>query len=145
MAIERSLSLLKKLNQTQSFDRDGLWIKFVRPIPSDFSFVFWGNRLAKLHDVIKQPPANACVSWFERHTSERDALTVAIIDLLLASLSGFLILILSVFQLVVAWMAWKYPTPPTPLLPLRHIFPITKNAPTILIPYIENRFRYFEH
>jgi hypothetical protein len=111
---ERSRSLLKKLIRTQGFDQDGLWVEFVRPIASDVDFVYWGDRLATLYDIVKRPPpTNALISWFERHTSERNALTVAITGLFLAAFAGLLAFIIGLIQLVVSWMAWRYPVSPT--------------------------------
>jgi hypothetical protein len=72
--------------------------------------MYWGSRLAKLHDLVQHPPpANRLVYWFERHTSERNALSVAILALLLSALFGLLGVIIGCLQLAFAWMAWKYP------------------------------------
>jgi hypothetical protein len=102
--------MLKHLIQDEGFDEDAMWIEFVRELPADFSFLYWGDRIAKLYDLTKHPPpANALVSWFERHTSERNALTVAIIGLFLSVLFGFLGVVIGLFQSVIAWLAWKYP------------------------------------
>ncbi|KAF5962445.1 hypothetical protein FBULB1_14164 [Fusarium bulbicola] len=107
---ERSHLLLEKLIRTQGFDPEGLWVEFVRPLTSDFTFMYWGGRLARLYDVVKRPPPrNVLVSWVERHTSERNALTLAIIGLFLAVFFGLLGFITSVIQVVVSWMAWKHP------------------------------------
>ena len=63
----------------------------MRATPADMTFDYWGDRLATLLDVVKRPPpANAIVAWFERHTSERNALTVAILGLFLSVLIGLL-------------------------------------------------------
>ncbi|KAI1379961.1 hypothetical protein F4677DRAFT_408127 [Hypoxylon crocopeplum] len=107
---KRSVSLLKKCIQAQDLDKELLWVEYVRPIPSDFTFRYWGKRLEKLQEITKRPPPrNSLVSWFERHASERNALTVAIIGLFLAALFGFLGVVVGVCQLAVAWLAWKYP------------------------------------
>ncbi|RYP70709.1 hypothetical protein DL771_005313 [Monosporascus sp. 5C6A] len=107
---KRCRSLLKKLIRTGDFDAEAEWIEFVRPIPFDFTFMYWGDRLTKLHELVKRPPpSNAFVSWFERHTSERNALTVAICGLFLAVLFGFLGVVIGILQLAIAWLAWKYP------------------------------------
>jgi hypothetical protein len=50
-------------------------------------------------------------SWFERHTSERNALIIALIGLFLAALFGFLGLLVGIAQLVVSYYAWKQPVP----------------------------------
>ncbi|KAH7256182.1 hypothetical protein BKA59DRAFT_412526 [Fusarium tricinctum] len=103
----KSLHTLKTMIKKQGFDSEGLWIEFVRKKPQDMSFEFWGDRLTKLYDAVRcPPPTNAMVAWFERHTSERNALTVAIIGVLLAVLFGFLSFVVGLLQLILAWMAY---------------------------------------
>jgi hypothetical protein len=115
IADRRSHSLLNKLIRHQGFDAEGSWIEYVRPYPHDMEYEYWQDRLEKLYGVVKRPPpANAIVAWFERHTSERNALTVAIVGLFLAVLLGFIGVIIGVLQLTVAWLAWKYPKPDNP-------------------------------
>ncbi|CAM1508011.1 Fc.00g048590.m01.CDS01 [Cosmosporella sp. VM-42] len=105
---KRSMKLLKKLIRKHGFDAEATWVEFVRPIPDDFAFKYWGSRLAELYEVVKRPPpTNSLISWFERHTSERNALTVAIIGLFLSVLLGLLSLVVGILQLIVAWLAWK--------------------------------------
>lgn len=107
---KRSTRLLEKLIRTRGFDPEGMWLEFVRPINSDFTFMYWGDRIARLHDLVKQPPPrNRLVSWIERHTSERNALTVAIVGLFLAALFGLLSLLVGIVQTVIAYLAWKHP------------------------------------
>lgn len=99
----------KKLDPDLMMDDGSL-----RFVPPDFKFVFWGERLRNLEEITaKRPPRNKVISWIERHTSERNALTVAIIGLLLAALFGFLSLIVGIAQLVVSVLAWKYPSSST--------------------------------
>ncbi|KAF4448818.1 hypothetical protein F53441_7810 [Fusarium austroafricanum] len=89
---------------------DTKWIDFVRTDAADMGFNFWGERLARLYDVVERPPpTNAIVAWFERHTSERNALTVAIIGVLLSVLFGLLSFIVGLLQLILAWVVYKYP------------------------------------
>lgn len=96
--------------QKHGFDAEGRWIEFVRATPSDMTFDYWGGRLSALHDIVRQPPpANAIVAWVERHTSERNALTVAIVGLFLSVLFGLLSFIVGLLQLILAWVAYKYP------------------------------------
>lgn len=81
----------------------------IRTIPPDFVFVYWAERLKVLEEVTANPPpANKLVSWMERHTSERNALTVAILGVFLAAFFGFLSFVVGVAQLVVSILAWKY-------------------------------------
>ena len=80
-----------------------------------FEYKFWSYRLAVLKGiVVNPPPANKLIAWFERHTSERNALTVAVLGLFLAALFGFLSFVVGVAQLVVSIIAWKYPASQSP-------------------------------
>lgn len=110
----KSHRLLRRLISNYDFDLNSQWDEgHVRPLPDQFSYEYWGTRLEKLHAIVKNPPpANWLVSWFERHTSERNALTVAIAGLLLSALFGFLSFIVGLAQLWVAVVAWKAPRSP---------------------------------
>ena len=101
------LSLIRK----HGFDPNSKWDEgHVRNIPKDFVYVYWGARLARLDDIVKNPPPkNRFVSWIERHTSERNALTVALIGLFLSALFGLLGVIVGLAQLWITILAWKYP------------------------------------
>ena len=84
----------------------------IRQVSDVFELVYWNNRLSAIREIVKNPPpTNALTAWFERHTNERNALTVAIIGLFLAVLFGFLSFIVGIAQLVVSILAWKYPNP----------------------------------
>lgn len=75
----------------------------IRSLPANFKFVYWTKRLRNLQAVVNHPPpSNKVVSWFERHTSERNALTVAIIGLFLTALFGLLSFLVGIAQLVVS-------------------------------------------
>lgn len=111
---KKSRAALETMIQRQGFDAEGRWIEFVRATPAEMTFEYWGDRLSALHDVVKRPPpANAVVAWFERHTSERNALTVAIVGLFLSVLFGLLSFIVGLLQLILAWMAYKHPSATT--------------------------------
>jgi hypothetical protein len=100
--------------QKHDFDPEGRWIEFVRATPAGMEFEYWGDRLLALSNLIKQPPpGNAVVAWFERHTSERNALTVAIVGLFLSALFGFLSFLVGLLQLILAWVAYKGQPPLT--------------------------------
>ncbi|KAH7035717.1 uncharacterized protein B0I36DRAFT_318948 [Microdochium trichocladiopsis] len=106
----RSNNLLEKLIRRNGFDPTMRDYDIVRQIPPDFVFSVWAARLDELHDFIKRPPpGNSIVAWFERHTSERNALTVAILGLFLTVVIGIFGLVVAVLQLVLAWYAYKYP------------------------------------
>ncbi|KAI6080367.1 hypothetical protein F4821DRAFT_251651 [Hypoxylon rubiginosum] len=82
----------------------------IHDIAKPFEFAFWGKRLKRLEDIVAHPPpTNALISWFERHTSERNALSVAIVGVFFAAFFGLLGVLVSAAQLVVSYYAWKYP------------------------------------
>ncbi|KAI3331784.1 hypothetical protein HD806DRAFT_478283 [Xylariaceae sp. AK1471] len=82
----------------------------IHSMSEPFEFVFWGKRLERLEKVVANPPpSNTLVSWFERHTSERNVLTVAIVGVVLAAVFGFLSFIVSIVQLIISYQAWKFP------------------------------------
>lgn len=103
-------SLLEKLIAKDGFDPNMREYDPVRRIAPGFVFQVWARRLDELHDFVRQPPpSNALVAWFERHTSERNALTVAILGLFLSVVIGLLGLVVGILQLVLAWYAYKFP------------------------------------
>lgn len=115
---KKSFKFAKRLVQTDgpenvrfAFDRDLLIDNgLLREIPADFECIYWSRRLKALQALVEaRPPKNKIVSWFERHTSERNALTVAIIGLFLSALFGFLGLLVGILQVFVSIQAWKYP------------------------------------
>lgn len=82
----------------------------VHQLPANFRCVYWSRRLKALQGLVEaRPPKNRIVSWFERHTSERNALTIAIIGLFLSVIFSFLSLLVGILQIVVSTWAWKYP------------------------------------
>jgi len=100
--------------QHEGFGPDLLdWDGLVDPLSEleDFKLVYWANQVRTLKKmVLNPPPTYNVVSWIERHTSERNALSVALIGVFLAVLFGLLGLLVGVAQLVVSILAWKYPT-----------------------------------
>jgi hypothetical protein len=107
----KSARFVKQLVRRSGFDPnfivdDGC----IRKLPDNFRYLFWGDRLRVLQDLVANPPpANKIIAWVERHTSERNALTVAILGMFLAVLFGFLAFAVGVAELVVSILAWKYP------------------------------------
>ncbi|KAI1442715.1 hypothetical protein F5Y02DRAFT_236614 [Annulohypoxylon stygium] len=98
---EPSEALLKKCIKEERFDKELLFFELVREIPPDFTFKYWGERIERLQEIVERPPPRgAILSWIERHTSERNALTVAIIGLFLSAFFGLLGVILGGLQLV---------------------------------------------
>lgn len=82
--------------------------------PEDFEYVFWGKRLAQLHHLmVHRPPRNMLERWFQRQSSEGNALFVALLALLISIAVGLISIILACVQVWIAWMAWKYPVAPS--------------------------------
>ena len=82
----------------------------IRRVPGEIKYLYWGHRLAKLRDLVKNPPPqNRLIAWIERHTSERNALTVAIVGLFLSAFFGFLGVLVGLAQLWISILAWKNP------------------------------------
>ncbi len=107
----RSHSILRKLIKRHGFDPQGNLVQYIRSVPENIAFEYWGDRLSTIHHIVKDPPpTNVFMGWLERHTSERNALTVAIIGLLLAAVFGFLSFLVGLLQLILAWVVWKNPT-----------------------------------
>jgi hypothetical protein len=108
---KKSLRYAKRLVQAEGFDRNLLtYNTSAHQLPANFKYLYWGRRLKALQALVEaRPPKNKIVSWFERHTSERNALTVAIIGLFLSVLFGFLSFLVGILQVVVSIRAWKYP------------------------------------
>lgn len=112
---KRSAKLAKKLIQ-QNNDPNGyhssesafdpnliVYDGLIRSPPADFKFVYWTKRLRNLQVAMDHSLlSNKIVSWFERHTSERNALTVAIISVFLTALFGLLSVLIGIAQLVVS-------------------------------------------
>jgi hypothetical protein len=115
---EKSFQFLEKIIHTSnpSFDPDCLLYEgCARPVPENFDYYYWGNRLAKLHYVATHPrPSHRISQWIQRHASERNALFVAILSLALSAFFGFLSVVLGFFQVWLAYQSWKVQliTPP---------------------------------
>ena len=115
-ADDRSDSLLEELaaEYGSGFDHDCLKRDEYSTAfdPVNIQYVYWGERLAKLRDAVKDPkPRSRMMVWVHEHTSERNALYVAILGLFLAVLFGMLGVIISIVQTVISYWAWKYPVP----------------------------------
>ncbi|KAI4625217.1 uncharacterized protein J4E87_005063 [Alternaria ethzedia] len=97
----RSYKSLEKFISKYDFDPQAEYFqRHIRELPEDFGYKYLGDRLATLLKVVDNPPAaNGIVAWVERHTSERSALTVAIVGLFLTALIGFLSLIVAAIAL----------------------------------------------
>ncbi|KAJ4856593.1 hypothetical protein T069G_09961 [Trichoderma breve] len=104
-ALARELTSTYELNDSSdaAFDPNLIvWDGLFRTPPS-FKLVYWTKRLRNLQAAVDHPPpSNDLVSWVERHTSERTALTVALIGLFLTAAFGLLSVLIGIAQLVVS-------------------------------------------
>ncbi|PQE32169.1 hypothetical protein CJF32_00001767 [Rutstroemia sp. NJR-2017a WRK4] len=117
---EKSSRFLENIIQDteSSFDPDCLLYEgYTRPVPVNFEYHYWGDRLAKLHHLVTHPRSSHRIGqWIQRNASERNTLFVAILSLVLSAFFGFLSVILGIFQAWVAYISWKTQlnTPPAP-------------------------------
>ncbi|KAH8763240.1 hypothetical protein F5883DRAFT_463376 [Diaporthe sp. PMI_573] len=79
-------------------------------LPDGFQYQYWGRRIADLHEhLMRNPPRSSFARWFERQSTEGNALFIALLALLISIIVGIVSIGLAVFQAWVAWMAWKHP------------------------------------
>jgi hypothetical protein len=101
--------LIKEANPRDRFDPN-LNNALIKEPPDDFQFIYWSKRLRVLKEIVTNPPpTNKLIAWVERHVSERNVLTIAIIGLFLTAFFGLLGFLVGIAQLVVAILTWKYP------------------------------------
>jgi hypothetical protein len=88
---DKSEELLDKFIEKYHFDQCSKYREgHIRKLDEHLEYKYLENRLLVLLNVVDNPPpTNRIVAWFERHTSERNALTVAILGLFLTALFGF--------------------------------------------------------
>lgn len=79
-------------------------------LPFEFQYQYWGQRIVELHEyLMRNPPRSSFARWFERQSTEGNALFIALLALLISIIVGIVSIGLAVFQAWVAWMAWKHP------------------------------------
>ncbi|KAF7889382.1 uncharacterized protein EAF01_010875 [Botrytis porri] len=97
-ADEKSSRCLENIIQDSesSFDPDCmLHERYNRPVPENLEYHYWGDRFAKLNHLVTHPRSSHRISqWIQRNASERNALFVAILSLVLSALFGLLSVIL---------------------------------------------------
>ena len=105
---------LDRLLRKQGFDPDlRLYEALARKDPDDFQYVYWGDRLSKLYDAVKNPPPRHRLGrWLELHATDRNALYVAIIALVFTAVFGFMSVAIAALQTWISWQAWKHPRNP---------------------------------
>jgi len=113
---DKSMAFLKQLIKKRGFDEacaihEGY--KMFQDVTDDFSYTYWGERLAIIHDLIlDRPPRTRFERWIKWQTSESNSFLIAMLALVISIIVGILSLGLSGFQAWVAWQAWKYPNEP---------------------------------
>ena len=88
----RSYKSLEKFINKYDFDPKAMYYEdHIRALPESLEYKYLGDRLATLLRIRNDPPAaNGIIAWVARHTSERNALILAILGLFLTALFGFL-------------------------------------------------------
>lgn len=88
--------------------------KLFQEPPEDFQYLYWGDRISALHDILmRKPPRNKLERWFERQSTEGNALFIALLALLISIIVGIISIGQGTLQIWITWMAWKHPTPPS--------------------------------
>ncbi|KAK3318934.1 hypothetical protein B0H66DRAFT_558427 [Apodospora peruviana] len=78
---------------------------------SNFRFIYWGERMAHLHQLMtRRPPRNKLERWFHSHSTEGNALLIALVALAISIVIGVVSIGLNIVQIWLTWMAWKYPS-----------------------------------
>ncbi|KAK4654963.1 hypothetical protein QC762_405890 [Podospora pseudocomata] len=115
---EKSKVILNELIKKQGFDsscaiHEGY--KMFKDGTGDFVYTFWGERLASIHDLMRErPPRTKFQKWIKWQTTERNFFLVGGLALIISAVVGILSLGLSGFQAYIAWQAWKVGNqPPT--------------------------------
>lgn len=109
------IKLLRTLVRTQGFDPECVGhegYKVYQTVPKDFKYIYWAERLAVIHERLKErPPRNSFEKWLAQENNDSNAMLIALLALLISVMVGILGLILAAVQTWIAWMAWKYPVP----------------------------------
>jgi hypothetical protein len=111
----KSASLLSQLVRKRGFDSDSAQYdgyKRFQDVPDGFLYTYWGDRVARLHDLMGQRvPRSRFERWIQWQTTDSNALIVALLALVITIVLGVLTLALACLQTWIAWQAWKYPAP----------------------------------
>ncbi len=109
-----SAQILDELIDKRDFDPDCAeyeGYKLFRDPPPDFKFVYWGERMAHLQNLMtRRPPRNKLERWFHRHGNEGNAFFIALLALSISIIVGLISIGFNCVQIWITWMAWKYPT-----------------------------------
>ncbi|KAK4445220.1 hypothetical protein QBC34DRAFT_165136 [Podospora aff. communis PSN243] len=107
-----SAQILEELIERRGFDPECAeyeGYKVFRDPPASFQFVYWGDRMAHLHQLMtRRPPRNQLERWFNRHSTEGNALFIALLALFISILVGIVSIALNCVQIWMTWYTWKY-------------------------------------
>jgi hypothetical protein len=107
------MAILNRLITKEGFDESCCvheGYKIFRDTAEDIPYVYWGERLAALYNlVVNKPPRGKLQRWIRWQTSESNSFLVAMLALVISIIVGILSLGLSGLQAWIAWQAWKYP------------------------------------
>lgn len=107
-----SAHILDELVDRRGFDPDCAeyeGYELFQDPPPEFQFTYWGERLAHLHQLMsRRPPRNKLERWFHRHSTEGNALFIALLALAISILVGIVSIALNCVQIWITWYTWKY-------------------------------------
>ncbi|KAI8716660.1 hypothetical protein NCS52_00960200 [Fusarium sp. LHS14.1] len=108
-----SEQILHDLVSKGSFDPDCLQYDaavYRGEAEGDFSYRYFGNRLVDLFEELEDPsPRGILETWFQRKSGARHVMMATLIGVIIAIILGILGLVLGIFQVWVAYEAWKHP------------------------------------
>ncbi|OCK75288.1 hypothetical protein K432DRAFT_409162 [Lepidopterella palustris CBS 459.81] len=113
---DKSADILTALIRKIGFDSDcnqyDGYMRFKEP-PEDFIYQYWGERLARLEELImRRDPRNKMERWFRWHTTDMNFLVVALLALAISIVVGLITITVTCVQTWIAWQAWKHPVIP---------------------------------
>jgi hypothetical protein len=113
---DKSADILVQLIRKMGFDDDcnqyDGYMRFKEP-PQDFTYHYWGERLARLEELIMRREArNKVERWLRWHTTDVNALVIALLALAISIMVGLVGIVVTSIQAWIAWQAWKHPVAP---------------------------------
>jgi hypothetical protein len=100
------MAILQHLIKRKGFDdtcavHEGF--RIFQDVAEDFPYIYWGDRLAILHElVLDRPPRNYFQPWIRSKTSESNAFLVAMLALAITIIVGILTFGLAEFRTYIA-------------------------------------------
>lgn len=97
----KSEQLLRRLIRKYDFDPQGEIEGHARQERRLDQLEYLGERIRILHGIaLNPPPTNRAIAWAERHSTERTAIIIALISLVVAAVSGVLSFVVGLLQLL---------------------------------------------